>query len=133
MLRAETIYLDYNATTPIDAGVREAVVRALDETWGNPSSVHHLGRSARAALDDARDRAASLLRSKPSEVVFTSGGTEANNLAIFGSARLLRDRGRHLVCSAVEHHAVLHSFRQLARREGFSLTILPVDFKGRVS
>jgi cysteine desulfurase len=94
MLRPSSIYLDYNATTPLDAGVRDTVVRALDDTWGNPSSIHHIGRSARAALDDARDRVASILHSKPSEVVLTSGGTEANNLAIFGSARLLRARGR---------------------------------------
>src|SRR5215470_4640929 len=103
-----TIYLDYNATTPLDAGVREAMLPYLGETWGNPSSVHHVGQKARAALDDFRDRAARVLKCKPSEVIFTSGGTESNNLALFGAARLLKPKGRHIISSAVEHHAVLH-------------------------
>ena len=82
----------------------------LGEVWGNPSSVHHLGRKARARLDDARDRAAKFLGASPSEVIFTSGGTESNNLAIFGAARRLKSKGRHLITSAVEHDAVLQSF-----------------------
>src|SRR5688572_8958927 len=105
----ETIYLDYNATTPLDAEVRAEMEPFLAEEFGNPSSVHRLGRSARAALDDARDRLARILKCKPSEVVFTSGGTESNNLAIFGTARKLREKGRHLITTQVEHHAVLHS------------------------
>ena len=129
----KTIYFDYNATTPLDAGVREAMLPFLGEVWGNPSSVHHVGRQARAALDDARERAAMVLGAKPSEVVFTGGGTEANNLAIFGAARLLKAKGNHLITSAVEHHAVLQCCEYLAQKEGFILTVLPVDGAGRVS
>src|SRR5258705_3301295 len=108
-----TIYFDYNATTPLDPAVREAMLPFLGEVWGNPSSVHHVGRKARALLDDARDRAAKVLGAKPSEVIFTSGGTESVNLALFGTARLLKPKGRHLITSAIEHHAVLHSFDYL--------------------
>ncbi len=129
----KTIYFDYNATTPLDAAVRETMLPFLGEVWGNPSSVHHVGRQARAALDDARDLAAKILGAKPSEVVFTGGGTEANNLAIFGAARLLKPKGNHLITTAVEHHAVLHCCEYLARKEGFELTVLPVDGDGRVS
>src|SRR4030095_8248627 len=98
-----SIYLDYNATTPLDPVVREAMLPFLGPVWGNPSSVHHVGREARAMLDEARDRAAVVLRCKPSEVIFTSGGTESSNLAIFGTARQLRGKGRHLITSSVEH------------------------------
>jgi len=128
-----TIYFDYNATTPLDPAVREAMLPFLGEVWGNPSSVHHVGRRARALLDDARDRAAKFLGAKPSEIIFTSGGTESNNLAIFGAARALKAKGKHLITSAVEHHAVLHSFDYLEKREGFEVTRLPVDSDGRVS
>ncbi len=128
-----TVYFDHNATTPLDSGVRAAMLPFLDEFWGNPSSVHHVGRKARALLDDARDRAAKLLGAKPSEIIFTSGGTESNNLAIFGTARALKSKGRHLITSAVEHHAVLHCFDYLEKHEGFSVTRLPVDSAGRVS
>jgi cysteine desulfurase len=132
-LMPSTIYLDYNATTPLDPGVREAMLPFLGEVWGNPSSVHHLGRKARARLDDARDRTAHVLGAKPSEIIFTSGGTESNNLAIFGSARLLKTKGRHLITSSVEHHAVLHCFDYLEKKEGFLVTRLPVDSAGCVS
>jgi cysteine desulfurase len=128
-----TIYFDYNATTPLDAAVREAMLPFLAENWGNPSSVHHIGRKARALLDDARDRAAIFLGAKPSEIIFTSGATEANNLAIFGTARALKAKGRHLITSAIEHHAVLQCFDYLEKNEGFSVTRLPVDSDGRVS
>jgi cysteine desulfurase len=128
-----TIYLDYNATTPLDPQVRAAMAPFLDEVFGNPSSVHHVGRRARALLDDARDRVARVLGSKPSEVVFTSGGTESNNLAIFGVARLRREQGRHIVTTAIEHHAVLHPCEYLRRKEGFDVTVLPVDGEGRVN
>ena len=128
-----SIYFDYNATTPLDPAVRAAMVPFLDEFWGNPSSVHHVGRKARALLDDARDRAARCLGAKPSEIIFTSGGTESNNLAIFGTARSLKDRGKHLITSVVEHHAVLQCFDYLEKNEGFSVTSLPVNSEGRVS
>ena len=127
-----TVYFDYNATTPLDAEVRAAMLPFLDEFWGNPSSVHHVGRKARALLDDARDRAAKFLGAKPSEIIFTSGGTEANNLAIFGTARALKAKGKHLITSAVEHDAVLQSFDYLEKKEGFEVTRLPVNSEGRV-
>ncbi len=128
-----TIYFDYNATTPLDAQVREAMLPLLSEVWGNPSSVHHVGQLARAALDEARDRASRVLKCKPSEVIFTSGGTESNNLAIFGAARMLAKKGKRLITSAIEHHAVLHCFDYLEAKEGFQVTRLPVDSEGRIS
>lgn len=129
----KTLYLDYNATTPLDPGVRSVMAEAQDLAWGNPSSIHHVGRHARALLDDARDRLAATLRCRPGEIVFTSGGTEANNLAVFGCALARRSVGRHLLCSSIEHHAVLHAFEALARREGFEWSQIPVDASGRVS
>ena len=111
----KTIYFDYNATTPLDPQVREAMMPFLEGIFGNPSSVHHVGRQARSLLDDARDRAATILGAKPSEIVFTSGGTESNNLAIFGAARLLKPKGRHLITTAIEHDAVLNCFEYLAK------------------
>ncbi len=128
-----TIYFDHNATTPLDPGVRDAMLPFLGEIFGNPSSVHHVGRKARAILDDARDRVAKVWRSKPSEVIFTSGGTESSNLAILGAARLRREKGRHLITSTIEHHAVLHCFEFLEKREGFTVTYLPVDRDGLIS
>src|SRR5215471_448420 len=128
-----TIYFDYNATTPLDADVRQAMLPFLTDNWGNPSSVHHVGRRARAVLDEARERAAKVLGARASEVIFTSGGTESANMAIFGAARLLKPKGRHLITSAVEHHAVLHACEYLAKKEGFELTVLPVDRDGVVS
>jgi cysteine desulfurase len=128
-----TVYFDYNATTPLDPAVRAAMLPFLDGFWGNPSSVHHLGRKARALLDDARDRVAKFLGAKPSEIIFTSGGTEANNLAIFGTVRALKAKGKHIITSAIEHHAVLQCFDYLEKNEGFTVSRLPVDVNGRVS
>ena len=133
MSQPKTIYFDCNATTPLDPQVREAMLPLLSGVFGNPSSIHHVGQEARSILDDARARVAQVWGSKPSEVVFTSGGTESNNLAIFGTARLLRDKGRHLITSRIEHHAVLHCFEYLEKKEGFSVTYLPVDEEGLVS
>src|SRR5260221_5106647 len=129
----QTIYFDYNATTPLDERVREAMLPYLGEVFGNPSSVHHVGRRARALLDGARERVAEIWRAKPSEVVFTSGGTESSNLALFGVARHFREKGRHIITSAVEHHAVLHGCEYLAKKEGYEVTYLPVDGTGRVN
>ncbi len=129
----KTIYFDYNATTPLDARVRDAMAPFLDEIYGNPSSTHHIGRRARALLDDARDRVSVVWKCKPSEVVFTSGGTESDNFAIFGTARLLREKGRHLITSTIEHHAVLHCFEYLAKYENFKVTYLPVNAEGLIS
>lgn len=128
------IYWDYNATTPPDPRVRQAMEPFIDGCWGNSSSVHSIGRRARAALDDFRYRLSAAWRCKPSEVVFTGGGTESNNLAVLGAARLGKFQGRHhLVASPVEHHAVLHALKYLEAHEGFRLTLLPVDHHGRVS
>jgi cysteine desulfurase len=128
-----TIYLDYNATTPLDTDVRAAMLPILDEVWGNPSSVHHVGQRARSLLDDARDRVAAVLKCKPSELIFTSGGSESTNLALHGISRLLRNKGRHIITSAVEHHAVLQPCEYLANNEGFEVTFLPVDSVGCVA
>jgi cysteine desulfurase len=126
------IYLDYNATTPLCAPALEAMQPFLERHYGNPSSVHAAGREARAGIDDARDQLADLLGVKPHELIFTSGGTESNNLAIFGLARAHRDRGRHLICASTEHHAVLHAFEHLGKKESFEVTLLPVDDGGRI-
>jgi len=131
-----TIYFDYNATTSLDPAVREAMLPYLGEIFGNPSSVHHVGRRARALLDAARERVAQVWTCKPSEVIFTSGGTESNNLALFGVARYLRAAKRtvrHIITSSIEHHAVLHCCQYLAKKEGFDVTYLPVDSTGVVS
>ncbi|HEY5792534.1 MAG TPA: cysteine desulfurase family protein [Chthoniobacterales bacterium] len=126
------VYLDYNATTPLAAEAREAMRPYLEDDFGNASSIHLAGRRARAAVDDARERLAARLKARPHELIFTSGGTEANNLAILGIARKYRGRGRHLITAATEHHAVLHPFEHLAKHEGFELTVLPVDERGVV-
>ena len=128
------IYWDYNATTPLDHQVRQAMEPYLENVWGNPSSVHAVGRRARAALDEFRYRLAGAWKCRPSEVIFTSGGTESNNLAVLGTARLRGAQGyRHLVVSPVEHHAVLHALKHLEAHEGFTLTLVPVNHHGRVS
>src|SRR5580658_8304069 len=129
----KTIYFDYNATTPLDANARQAILPFLDEIFGNPSSAHHVGRRARALLDDARERMAAAWRCKPSEIVFSSGGTESNNFAILGTARSLRDKGRHLITSTIEHHAVLHCMEYLEKYENFNVTYLPADTEGLIS
>jgi cysteine desulfurase len=126
------IYLDYNATTPLSAAARQTMAPYLTEHFGNPSSVHAAGREARAGIDDARDRLAYLLGSRPHELIFTGSGTESNNLAVLGLARAYADRGRHLICAATEHHAVLNAFEHLGARQGFDVTFLPVDRQGRV-
>ena len=125
------IYLDYNATTPLAEPVRRAMQPYFERYYGNPSSVHRAGRETRAAIDDARDQLASLLNVKPHELIFTSGGTESNNLAVIGLARSHAHKGRHLICSRAEHHAVLHAFEHL-QREGFEVTWLDVSGDGLI-
>jgi cysteine desulfurase len=125
------IYLDYNATTPLCEPARTAMLPYLERHFGNPSSIHAAGREARAAIDDARDQLASLLGAKPHELIFTSSGTESNNLAVLGLARAHANRGRHLICSTIEHHAVLHAFEHL-EHENFEVTKLSVDSSGRI-
>lgn len=126
-------YLDHNATTPLDPLVADRMTQALRDVWGNPSSVHHFGQQAKAALDDARGSVAALLGAEASEIVFTAGGTESDNIAIRGAAEALEPGGRkHLITSAIEHEAVLNTLKALARR-GWRVTILAVDASGIVS
>jgi cysteine desulfurase len=127
------IYLDYNATTPLLPEAFAAMRPYLETHFGNPSSIHATGREARAAIDDARDRMAYLLGARPHEIIFTGGGTESDNLAILGLARHRAAQGKHLVTCSTEHHAVLHAFEHLQKREGFRVTFLPVDSFGRVT
>src|SRR5437773_9709905 len=127
------VYFDYNATTPPAPEVTEAVVRVTRDIFGNASSVHHYGQQAKAAIDDARSAIATLINGDPSEVVFTSGGTESDNFAIRGAAEALEPTGkRHLIASAIEHEAVLNTFKALARR-GWRTTLVPVDQSGIIS
>ena len=124
------VYFDYNATTPLSPDATEAVVRATREIFGNASSVHHFGQQAKAVMDDARSAVAALIHADPSEIVFTSGGTESDNLAIRGAADALEPSGRkHLIASAIEHEAVLNTLKALTRR-GWRATLLPVDATG---
>ncbi|MBI0391425.1 cysteine desulfurase [Thermoactinomyces sp. CICC 24226] len=126
------IYLDHAATTPIHPKVKEAMLPFLDHAFGNPSSIHQYGREVRSALDRARDQIAQSLNADSSRIVFTSGGTEADNLALFGVMEAERKKGRnHLITSQIEHHAVLDTCHYL-ERNGFEVTYLPVDSKGLV-
>jgi cysteine desulfurase len=124
------IYLDYNATTPLCDVAREAMLPYLDRLFGNPSSVHAAGRETRAAIDNARDKLAALLRVKPNEIIFTSGGTESCNLAVFGLARCHMQRGGHVISAKTEHHAVLNAIEHLEKHEGFEVTWLNVSHDG---
>ena len=130
----ERVYLDHAATTPPDPRVLGAMWPVFSRDWGNPSSIYLEGQTAHRWLDEARARCAKLLAVEPSEVIFTSGGTESDNAAIRGAALAQRERGRgdHIVTSQVEHHAVLHTVEQL-EREGFRATYLPVDADGCVN
>jgi cysteine desulfurase len=129
----QRIYLDHNATTPPHPGVIERMSAALRDDFGNPSSVHHYGQVAKAALDEARSAVAALIGADPSEIVFTSGGTESDNFAIRGVAEALEITGRkHLIATGIEHEAVINTLKALARR-GWKTTLLPVDQTGIVS
>ena len=129
----QRIYFDHNATTPIHPVVAETITAALREEFGNPSSVHHFGQRAKAAIDQARSALAALIGADPSEVVFTSGGTESDNFAIRGTAEALERRGRrHLVASTIEHEAVLNTLKALASR-GLDTTLLSVGDTGIAS
>ncbi len=127
----EKIYLDHAATTPVREEVLEAMLPFLKSTFGNPSSLHAFGRESRQALDEARAKVASFLGALPEEIIFTSGGTEANNLAIQGAARFGDSKRCHLITSAVEHHAVLDTVKYLGEN-GFEATVLPVNQYGMV-
>ena len=129
-------YFDHNATTPPDPAVVEAIVRVLTEDIGNPSSVHHFGQRAKAVLDDARSAVADLIGAEPAEIVFTSGGTEADNMALRGAAEAAEATGtatrRHIITASIEHEAVLNTAKALGKR-GWTVTLLPVDASGVVS
>ncbi len=126
------VYLDHGATTPLKEEVLEAMLPYLKDRFGNPSSVHSYGRENRQTLDEARRKVAASLGALPEEIIFTSGGTEANNLAIQGAARAAGTRGgRHVITSAIEHHAVLDTVYYLGD-SGFEVTVLPVDRNGQV-
>ena len=124
------IYLDYNATTPLCDAAREAMLPYLERRFGNPSSVHAAGRVARAAIDNARDKLAALLHAKPNEIIFTSGGTESCNLAVFGLARRQSAPGSHIISAKTEHHAVLNAVEHLEKNEDFEVTWLGVSRDG---
>src|SRR5688572_2710912 len=124
-------YLDHAASTPVLPEAKEAMLGALEADFGNPSSVHSYGRRAREIVEDARERLATAVGAAPAEIVFTGGGTEADNLALKGAAAKLRGNGNHVVVSAFEHHAVLDAAGWLSK-QGYEVTKLDVTSEGRV-
>ncbi|MBC7326291.1 MAG: cysteine desulfurase NifS [Moorella sp. (in: Bacteria)] len=126
------VYLDHSATTPVRPEVLEAMLPFLKEdAFGNPSTIYSYGRAAKKALDEAREKVANLIGARPEEIFFTSGGTEADNLALIGTADANKKKGRHIITSSIEHHAVLHTAQYLLR-QGFKVTFLPVTPEGLV-
>ncbi|OAO77046.1 cysteine desulfurase family protein [Anoxybacillus flavithermus] len=128
----ERIYLDHAATSPVHPQVVEAMIPYMTTYFGNPSSIHSFGRESRRALDEAREAIAKTIGAKANEIIFTSGGTEADNLAIIGVAMANREKGRHIITTCVEHHAVLNTCKYL-QKQGFDVTYLPVDEHGIIS
>ena len=126
------VYLDHSATTPVRPEVREIIDKFMGERFGNASSLHEFGREARQGLNWAREQVATAIGANPSEIYFTSGGTEADNLAVLGVAWANQERGRHIITSSIEHHAVMDACKFLETK-GFRVTYLPVDAKGVVS
>lgn len=126
------VYLDHSATTPVDPEVADLMMKYYTEIYGNPSSVHSFGQEAKKGLEKAREQVAALIGAESREITFTSGGTEADNLAILGTAEALRGKGKHIITTAIEHHAVLETCEYL-EKNGFALTILPVNEEGLVS
>ena len=126
------VYLDYAATTPTDPEVVKAMEPYFFDKFGNPSSIHSFGQEAKKAMEDSRQTLASLLNAKPEEIIFTSGGTESNNFAIFGVAHALEKRGNHIITTAIEHHAVTEPCKFLEKK-GFKVTYVAVDKYGLVS
>lgn len=127
----ERIYLDHAATSPAHPEVVEKMIPYMTEIFGNPSSIHFYGRQTRHVVDEARRVCARSINANPNEIIFTSGGTEADNLALLGVARANRNKGNHIITTQIEHHAILHTCEVL-EREGFEVTYLPVDKTGRV-
>ncbi|NOZ64114.1 MAG: cysteine desulfurase NifS, partial [Caldiserica bacterium] len=126
------IYLDHNATSPLDKRILEAMYPYLTEKFGNASSLHFFGQEARNAVEKARESVAALLNADPSEIIFTSGGTESDNMALKGYIWKNKERGNHIITSSIEHHAVLNPLKRLEKK-GFKVTYLPVDGGGRVN
>src|SRR3990170_7329324 len=133
MKNKKTIYLDYNATTPVDPEVLEAMLPYLKEHFGNPSSNHAFGKLAKVAVDNAREQVSELISSEPDEIVFTSGGSESNNHAIIGTAFANKKKGKHIITSKIEHTSVLETMRYLEEKFGYKITHLPVDKYGMVN
>ncbi len=128
----ERIYLDYAATTPCDPDVLEAMKPYFSEKFGNPSSIHSFGQETKKAVEDARNTLADFLGAKPEEIVFTSGGTESNNFALFGMAGALEKKGNHIITSQIEHHAIIEPCKVLEKK-GYSVTYVKVDRSGTVN
>ncbi|WP_405174858.1 cysteine desulfurase family protein [Paenibacillus sp. FSL H8-0261] len=128
----KSIYLDHAASTPVHPEVAKVMLNIMTEQYGNASSVHQFGRSAKRILNGARDNIAAFLGCLPDEWVFTGGGTESDNLALYGAAAAVSHKGKHIITTQIEHHAVLHTCEEL-EKEGFKVTYLPVDSTGRVS
>lgn len=126
------VYFDHSATTPVRQEVAEEMQKYLLGNFGNPTSLHYFGRQVRKALDEAREKVAASIGARPEEIVFNSGGTESNNAAIHGAAMANKNRGNHIITSAVEHHSVINTVKALSK-QGFTVTILPVDNYGLVS
>lgn len=127
------VYLDHAATTPIHPAVREAMLPYLGEKFGNPSSFHSIGKTVKDDVDQARERIAKVLNVRADEILFTSGGTESDNLAILGYARKNQAEGKHLITTKIEHHAVLETMMHLEKKEGFEVTYLEPDRDGLVT
>lgn len=125
-------YADYAATSPIHPDVVEEMTKVMHHIYGNPSSIHAYGREARKIIDEARNVIAKSIHANFNEIIFTSGGTEADNMALIGTAYANKDKGKHIITTAIEHHAVLHTCEFL-EQNGFEVTYLPVDKTGRVS
>ena len=125
------IYLDHSATTPVDPEVIEVMNSAMDENWGNPSSIHANGRGAKFIIEEAREKVAGLMNASPDEIHFTSGGTEADNWALRGVAFALKKKGNHIITAETEHPAVIDSCKEL-EKEGFEITYVPVDRRGSI-
>ena len=125
------IYLDHAATTPLAGEVLEAMMPYFSECWGNASAVYATGREARRAVEDARKAAAEAIGAQPQEICFTSGGSESDNMAIRGTARALKDKGKHIIITKIEHHAVLNPCKQL-QQEGYEVTFVSPDREGKI-
>lgn len=132
-MKKRFVYLDHAATTPLDKRVKEAMLPYMSDNFGNPSSFHSAGKFAKDDMDDARALIAEILGARPDEILFTSGGTESDNLVVLGYARANHKNGKHLITTKIEHHAVLESMAHLEKKEGFDVTYLSPDKDGLIT